>query len=220
MTTHPVHSILHKVNSDTLLSLMHSLCTSSGWPLLSLDRMLQLINVAPDIRKVGKCWTVTLNCLRASSIADSSHICSFRCGCAWEKKDVYTHSLFRRLPSRHWGRSVSPPYACPVGAHEGQPVGLGRCSVLFAPAVPLPGLCSLAPKGSMGCFDAPLDRTPDYMPGTPATGRRLTHWWHHPVADSSYTRNITLLKVMQVKMQMQMKLLCHHREQLIKFNGS
>lgn len=209
MTTHPGHSILYKVNSDTLLSLMHSLCTSSGWPLLSLDRMLQLINVAPDIRKVAKCWTVTLNCHRASSIGWLKSYLLIWVWVCMRKKDVYTYSLFRRLPSRHWGRSVSPPYACPVGAHEGQPVGLGRCSVLFAPAVPLPGLCSPATKGSMGCFDAPLDRTRDYTPGTPATGRRLTHWWHHPVADS-----ITLHPKMHAK------LLCHHHEQLIKFNGS
>lgn len=135
------------------------------------------------------------------------------------KKDVYTHSLFHRLPSRHWGRSVSPPYACPVGAHEGQPVGLGRCSVLFAPAGPLPGLCSLAPKGSMGCFDAPLDRTPDYTLGTPAMRRRLTHWRHHPAAASSWTGNFTSLPNMHVKLH-SLQFLCHHREQLIKFNGT
>lgn len=160
---HSGHSNLHKVNSDTPLPLMHSMSTSSGWPPLSSDSKIQLINVALYMRKVGKSWTVTLNCHRASGI-----------GVVWvciRKKDPYTHSLFRRLPSRQWGRSVSPLYACPVEAHEGQPVGPGRCSVLFAPAVLLPGLCSLGPKGSMGCFGAPLDRTPDYMPGTPAMGK-------------------------------------------------
>jgi len=66
MTKHSGHSNLHKVNSDTLLSLMYSWCTSSGWPPLSLDSMLQLINVAYDMRKVGKYWTLTLIVIKSA----------------------------------------------------------------------------------------------------------------------------------------------------------
>lgn len=42
---------------------------SSGWPPPSSDSKIQLINMAPDMRKVGKSWTVTLNCHWASGIS-------------------------------------------------------------------------------------------------------------------------------------------------------